>query len=309
MNTNALLAILAPQLAQRIPAHVNSKEAQLLAGPVTAGGIAKLGRRGDDLIGMLSPQEAMLLKILGGVGTENPRTGLPEFNDGGEGDGGEGEGEGGGGSGETGGGGAPGGADDSGGNVGGGNSNSAGVSADAENASNAEAAAEAAAAAAPAADPETDFASALAGMAPLGAVPAAKNDIANSLVDFVQNQTAFGRAFSAAQKGDFSTAAANIGLGLAMGALGPLGLGLQGLAYGTQALGGVPGTTDLSGPMDGTDAAGGTSTLFPTDAIALDQGASTLPTDTSRSNSLITELNRMFPGSARQSTLQQILGG
>lgn len=46
------------------------------------GGLAQLARmgRGDDtMLAHISPQEAALLKVAGGSGTINPRTGLPEF--------------------------------------------------------------------------------------------------------------------------------------------------------------------------------------------------------------------------------------
>lgn len=39
----------------------------------------KYGRFGDSLLAHISPEEAMLLKRLGGSGTLNPKTGLPEF--------------------------------------------------------------------------------------------------------------------------------------------------------------------------------------------------------------------------------------
>jgi hypothetical protein len=41
--------------------------------------VAQQGRRGDTMLAHINPQEARLLKALGGAGTINPRTGLPEY--------------------------------------------------------------------------------------------------------------------------------------------------------------------------------------------------------------------------------------
>lgn len=41
--------------------------------------VASQGRRGDTMLAHINPQEAALLKALGGAGTINPRTGLPEY--------------------------------------------------------------------------------------------------------------------------------------------------------------------------------------------------------------------------------------
>lgn len=41
--------------------------------------VANQGRRGDTMLAHINPQEARLLKALGGAGTINPRTGLPEY--------------------------------------------------------------------------------------------------------------------------------------------------------------------------------------------------------------------------------------
>ena len=45
------------------------------------GDIAKYGRRGDTMIAHINPNEAAMLKRMGGSGTINPMTGLPEFYD------------------------------------------------------------------------------------------------------------------------------------------------------------------------------------------------------------------------------------
>lgn len=53
--------------------------------------LAQLGRRGDTMVAHISPQEAAILKMLGGSGGINPYTGMPEFwDDGGNDPGGEG---------------------------------------------------------------------------------------------------------------------------------------------------------------------------------------------------------------------------
>lgn len=46
------------------------------------GDIAKYGRRGDTMIAHINPNEAAMLKRMGGAGTINPMTGLPEFYEG-----------------------------------------------------------------------------------------------------------------------------------------------------------------------------------------------------------------------------------
>ena len=43
------------------------------------GDIAKYGRHGDTMIAHINPNEAAMLKRMGGAGTINPMTGLPEF--------------------------------------------------------------------------------------------------------------------------------------------------------------------------------------------------------------------------------------
>lgn len=43
------------------------------------GGLAAMGRRGDNMLAHINPVEASILKAYGGSGTINPRTGLPEF--------------------------------------------------------------------------------------------------------------------------------------------------------------------------------------------------------------------------------------
>ena len=43
------------------------------------GGLASLGRYGDTMMAHITPSEARLLKRMGGAGTINPQTGLPEF--------------------------------------------------------------------------------------------------------------------------------------------------------------------------------------------------------------------------------------
>jgi hypothetical protein len=69
------------------PSHINGEEAKLLARVmpeshgkvVTRGLLADAGRRGDDRVTLLTPEEAALLKARGGAGTRNPKSGLLEF--------------------------------------------------------------------------------------------------------------------------------------------------------------------------------------------------------------------------------------
>lgn len=41
--------------------------------------LAKYGRNGDTMMAHINPQEAQMLKMMGGAGTINPQTGLPEY--------------------------------------------------------------------------------------------------------------------------------------------------------------------------------------------------------------------------------------
>jgi hypothetical protein len=41
--------------------------------------LASKGRRGDTMLAHITPEEAEMLKSMGGSGTINPDTGLPEF--------------------------------------------------------------------------------------------------------------------------------------------------------------------------------------------------------------------------------------
>lgn len=50
--------------------------------------VAEGGRRGDDQLAHINKREAMILALMGGAGTRNPRTGILEFYDGGDGQGG-----------------------------------------------------------------------------------------------------------------------------------------------------------------------------------------------------------------------------
>lgn len=50
----------------------------LVRNPIAAG-IASLGRNGDTMLAHISPAEARMLMRMGGSGTINPKTGLPEF--------------------------------------------------------------------------------------------------------------------------------------------------------------------------------------------------------------------------------------
>jgi hypothetical protein len=41
--------------------------------------LPKYGRGGDSIVAHINPEEAMMLKAMGGSGTINPQTGLPEY--------------------------------------------------------------------------------------------------------------------------------------------------------------------------------------------------------------------------------------
>lgn len=47
--------------------------------PGVADELAKYGRNGDTMLAHITPQEAQMLKMMGGAGTINPVTGLPEY--------------------------------------------------------------------------------------------------------------------------------------------------------------------------------------------------------------------------------------
>jgi len=62
------------------------KTIQMMAGGTGMGGakemaemLRRMGRNGDTMLAHITPEEAELLADLGGAGTENPETGLPEF--------------------------------------------------------------------------------------------------------------------------------------------------------------------------------------------------------------------------------------
>jgi hypothetical protein len=47
--------------------------------PALAQFLRSQGRKGDTVLAHINPKEAALLQKMGGAGTENPMTGLPEF--------------------------------------------------------------------------------------------------------------------------------------------------------------------------------------------------------------------------------------
>ena len=73
MDANALIA-LSPYLSENVTSF--NKGGQL--SPKEYKKVAKLGRFGDTQLAHVTPEEANLLKALGGSGTINPYTGLPE---------------------------------------------------------------------------------------------------------------------------------------------------------------------------------------------------------------------------------------
>lgn len=76
------------------PSHINASEDALLRAAmpeahgrvVTSGLLAEAGRRGDDRVTLLIPEEAALLKARGGSGAVNPLSGLLEYNNGSDSD-------------------------------------------------------------------------------------------------------------------------------------------------------------------------------------------------------------------------------
>jgi hypothetical protein len=87
--TDAGLAALAPvapvSLVQAAEAPTLSPSVQTVAGMKEGGlaaaarQVASAGRGGDTMLAHINPEEAGLLKALGGSGTINPKTGLPDF--------------------------------------------------------------------------------------------------------------------------------------------------------------------------------------------------------------------------------------
>ena len=72
-----------------MPAHINAREDRALG---NVPDMPMRGRMGDDRMAMLTPEQMAALGMMGGAGTRNPMTGMPEFWDGGtaEGDSGTG---------------------------------------------------------------------------------------------------------------------------------------------------------------------------------------------------------------------------
>ena len=72
-------------LVPGVPSGVDSVHAMLAPGefviPSSLVSLASQGRSGDTMLAHINPAEAKILKMLGGSGTINPRTGLPEFYD------------------------------------------------------------------------------------------------------------------------------------------------------------------------------------------------------------------------------------
>lgn len=53
--------------------------------------LSRMGRKGDTQLAHITPRESFLLKKMGGSGTKNPKTGLPEYFGGGDGPGAAGD--------------------------------------------------------------------------------------------------------------------------------------------------------------------------------------------------------------------------
>jgi len=74
-------------LVPGVPSGVDSVHAMLAPGEFVipsslVSNLAEQGRGGDTMLAHINPAEAAILKMLGGSGTINPRTGLPEFSNG-----------------------------------------------------------------------------------------------------------------------------------------------------------------------------------------------------------------------------------
>ena len=70
-----------PSMSDMPPAMMNFKKGGLasLSLPEMAEKVRKAGREGDTVLAHITPEEAGILKLLGGSGTINPKTGQPEF--------------------------------------------------------------------------------------------------------------------------------------------------------------------------------------------------------------------------------------
>jgi hypothetical protein len=58
---------------------MNFKKGGLASLPAMAEEVQDAGRRGDTMLAHITPEEAGILQLLGGSGTINPETGLPEY--------------------------------------------------------------------------------------------------------------------------------------------------------------------------------------------------------------------------------------
>jgi hypothetical protein len=65
-------------MGQNMP-QMNFKKGGLASLPAMAEEVQDAGRRGDTMLAHITPEEAGILQLLGGSGTINPETGLPEY--------------------------------------------------------------------------------------------------------------------------------------------------------------------------------------------------------------------------------------
>jgi hypothetical protein len=64
---------------KKSPGDLTQEIARMVSGNTVASRLADKGRRGDDRLAHVNPQEARILKMMGGSGTINPKTGLREY--------------------------------------------------------------------------------------------------------------------------------------------------------------------------------------------------------------------------------------
>jgi hypothetical protein len=65
-------------MGQTMP-QMNFKKGGIASLPAMAERVQDAGRRGDTMLAHITPEEAGILQLLGGSGTINPETGLPEY--------------------------------------------------------------------------------------------------------------------------------------------------------------------------------------------------------------------------------------
>jgi hypothetical protein len=74
----SMSGILPGMMGQTMP-QMNFKKGGIASLPAMAEEVQDAGRRGDTMLAHITPEEAGILQLLGGSGTINPETGLPEY--------------------------------------------------------------------------------------------------------------------------------------------------------------------------------------------------------------------------------------